>query len=110
MILRLSIFRSFEMILIRLVFFAARVVSAFVLMLILQIQWDGQTLETYLVRIGKRNSNIQAVKRIGEDAAYMFRHITSSDEKSQEKHREISSKIKAKLEKIQEEVRKNLKN
>ena len=69
------------MILFRLISFFIRVVSAFVFVLVLQIQWDGKSLEHYLVNFGKNLVAIKFLNQAGENSAKTLRHLGNRKER-----------------------------
>ena len=66
------------MFLFRLISFCLRVAGAFVLTLILQIQWDGKSMEHYLVHFGKKTLAGKALNQTGRDGVYVIRKALSS--------------------------------
>lgn len=67
------------MILFRLISFGIRVISAFVFVLILQIQWDGKPLEHYLMQFGRRFVAVKILTQAGEHNAKALRKLASGD-------------------------------
>ena len=51
----------------RLLSFAGRVFGAFVMVLALQIQWDGKTFEQYLVQFGRKFVVIKFLNQVSAD-------------------------------------------
>lgn len=84
----------------RLISFAIRVVSAFILTLILQIQWDGKTLENYLIQFGKKNTVVKALNQVGQDGIDTIRSVTSSGAKEKKQGRTISRHLEPAIQKI----------
>ena len=92
------------MFLFRFISFSIRVIVAFVLTLILQIQWDGKTLEHYLTHWGRQNSIAHTLKKVSEDGVFVIRHITSTEEKKQVQKRQISQHLKSTLKDLEKHV------
>ena len=67
-------------ILFKLISFFIRVISAFVFVLVLQIQWDGKSLEHYLVQFGKDLVAIKFLTQAGENSAKTLRSLGSKKE------------------------------
>ena len=87
----------------RLISFVIRVVSAFILTFILQIQWDGKSLESYLIRFGEKSSMVQAINQVGQDGVVTIRSLTASTPppgKDGTSGREIAGKLEPFLQKI----------
>ena len=78
------------MILFRLISFFIRVVSAFVFVLVLQIQWDGKSLEHYLVQSGKKLVVVKFLSQVGETNAKAFK---SGKKKEQRKLSQVVSPL-----------------
>lgn len=88
------------MFLLRLASFAIKVVSAFIFTLILQIQWDGKTLEHYLVHFGKRTFFIKTLNRVGQDGAKTIRSLTSFGGSKKQAARGVATYVEPKIQKI----------
>ena len=61
----------------RLLSFAARVVGSFVLVLVLQIQWDGKTAEQYFVQFGKNFFVTKFLNQVSRKNAEAARTLAS---------------------------------
>ena len=64
------------MILFRLFSFFLRLLGAFVFVFILQIRFDGKTLEERLVPFGKKFVGTRVLNQVSEDAVRTLRHVT----------------------------------
>ena len=84
----------------RLLSFAIRVVSAFILTLMLQIQWDGKTLEHYLIQFGKKTVIIKALNQVSQDGIDTIRSVTSSGTKEKKQDRTIAGHLEPTIQKI----------
>ncbi|MCY4512663.1 MAG: hypothetical protein OXB86_03125 [Bdellovibrionales bacterium] len=88
------------MFILRLVSFAIRVLSAFILTLVLQIQWDGKSLEHYLVRFGKKTFFMKTLNRVGQDGVKTIRSLTSFGESKKQTARGVANYVEPKIQKI----------
>lgn len=76
------------MILFRLLNFALRVIGSFLFVFLLQIQFAGKTLETYLTDFSKKFFVTKTLQKVSEDGTKFIKGFSSSEGK---KSREISS-------------------
>lgn len=84
------------MILFRLISFGLRVFLSFLFVFILQIRWDGKTLESYLIKSSKSFFAIKVLNQTGQDGTKTIRHISSLKNRTNAKKkikREISNKV-----------------
>ena len=72
----------------RLISFFVRVISAFVFVLVLQIQWDGKSLEHYLVQTGKNLVAVKFLNQVGETNAKALKQLGK-----QKKQRKLSQVV-----------------
>ena len=61
----------------RLLSFAGRVAGSFVLVLVLQIQWDGKTAEEYFVQFGKKFFVTKFLNQVSRNNAEAARALAS---------------------------------
>ena len=74
----------------------------------LQIQWKGKTLESYLFERANQDETVKIIKRVGKDAAYVVRHITSFGKYHKQNPRDLATEIRSSLEKEVEEIKKKI--
>ena len=79
------------MILFRFFDFAVRVFASFLFVFILQVQFDGQSLENYLTRFSESFFLTKTLDSVGEDGVKIVRSFTLTGEQKKEK-REIANK------------------
>ena len=79
-------------------------VSAFILTLILQIQWDGKSLESYLVRFGKKMVVIKALNQVSQDGVKTIRSMTFSGGPDKKPLRGVASHLEPTIQKIKNRV------
>lgn len=79
------------MILFRFFDFAVRIFVSFLFVFILQVQFDGQSLESYLTRFGENFFLTKTLDSVGEDGVKIVRNLNLSEEQQKEK-REIANK------------------
>ncbi|MBC6414962.1 MAG: hypothetical protein GDA46_01005 [Bdellovibrionales bacterium] len=75
----------------RLIHFAVKLFVSLLFVFILQIHFDGRSLESYLTGFGKNFFLTKTLNSVGEDGVKVVRMFTS-DDKVLEKKREISNK------------------
>ena len=78
------------MILFRLLGFFLRVVASFFFVFLLQIQFAGKSLESYLSDFGKRFIVTRTLQKVGEDGVKVLKNAVSSKDRK-EHLRKISS-------------------
>ena len=78
------------MILFRLLSFALRVVGSFFFVFLLQIQFSGKTLESYLNDFGKKFIVTKTLQKVSQDGTKTIKSFSSSKDKKAEL-RKISS-------------------
>ena len=78
------------MILFRLISFALRIIGSFFFVLLLQIQFDGKTLESYLNDFGQKFILTRGLQKISHDSVQRIRSLSTTDKKEKPR-REISS-------------------
>lgn len=83
------------MLLFRLLSFTLRVVGSFFFVFLLQIQFDGKTLESYLNNFGKKFVVTKTLQKVSQDSVKVIQGFSSSEEEK-EKLRQISSSKAAK--------------
>ena len=83
------------MILFRLLNFALKVVGSFFFVFLLQIQFSGKTLESYLNNFGKKFVVTKTLQKVGQDGAKVIKSLSSSED-NKERLRQISSSEAAK--------------
>ncbi len=91
------------MILFRLISFGIRLMSAFVIVFILQIKFDGKTLEYYLVKRSKVFFVTKVLNQVSEDSIKTIRGV-KTDPKAKNIQRKISSEILPKIEKWTQKI------
>ena len=64
----------------RLLSFVLRVVGSFFFVFVLQIQFDGKTLESYLNDFGKKFIVTKSLKKVSQDSVKLIRGVSSSEE------------------------------
>ena len=74
----------------RLLNFFLKIIASFIFVFILQIQWDGKTLESYLNDFGKKFFLTRGLKNVSQDGAKVLKGISSSKEK---KHQNPERKL-----------------
>ena len=80
------------MILFRLIGFALRVIGSFFFVFLLQIQFDGKTLESYLNNFGKKFIVTRSLQKVSQDGVKVIRGFSSSEKKKPEVRQISSSK------------------
>ena len=83
------------MIIFRLISFGLRVLSAFLIVFILQIPFNGKSLESYLVSAGNKFIVTKTLNRTGEDAITFVKSFKAEDLK--ENQRKVASEIVKKV-------------
>jgi len=73
------------MILFRLFDFTVRVFLSFLFVFILQVQFDGKSLESYLTHFGENFFLTKALDSVGEDGVKIVRNFTQNKEDKQSK-------------------------
>ena len=91
------------MILFRLISFGIRIITTFVFVFILQIKFDGKTLEHYLVNVGKKFIGTKVLSQVSKDHIKMIRGLESAS-KRETINRKISSEILPKLENLSRKI------
>ncbi len=91
------------MILFRLISFGIRVVSTFIFVFILQIKFDGKTLESYLVNVGKNFIGTRVLHQVSKDGIKTIRSFGSMS-KRENINRKISSEILPKIEEFTKKI------
>lgn len=84
------------MILFRLISFGLRIVTIFAIVFILQIQFDGKTLESYLVNVGKKIIVVKVLNRTSTDASLFLKSFNSKEFKKNKK--QLSRKLSSQTE------------
>lgn len=79
------------MFLFRLLSFGLRVVGSFFFVFLLQIQFDGKTLESYISNFGKSFVVTRTLHKVSEDGVKVIRSLSSSEQAQSESRRELSS-------------------
>ena len=80
------------MILFRLISFALRIIGSFFFVLLLQIQFDGKTLESYLNNFGQKFILTRGLQKISQNSAQKIRDISPPPtDKKESPRRQISS-------------------
>ena len=83
------------MLLFRLLSFAFRVVGSFFFVFLLQIQFDGKTLESYLNNFGKKFIVTKSLQKVSQDGVKIIRSFSSAPPKppkgEKSESRQISS-------------------
>ena len=88
----------------RLISFGIRLVSAFIFTLILQIQWDGKSLESYLVRFGKKMVVMKTLNQVGQDGVTTIRSLTSSGGPEKKQLRDVANHLEPTIQKIKSKL------
>lgn len=78
------------MIIFRLISFAMRIIASFVFVFILQIQFAGKSLESYLNNFGSKFIVTKALKKASKDGSKLIKELSFSD-KQQNQIRKLSS-------------------
>lgn len=91
------------MIIFRLISFGIRIVSTFVIVFLLQIQFDGRPLETYLVQAGHRFMGTQVLNHASHDVTQTLRSLTSENKKN-EVTRRLSDEVLPVLDDLQKRI------
>ena len=92
------------MFLFRLISFGIRIVGAFIFTLILQIQWDGKSLESYLVRFGKKMVVTKTLNQVSRDGVTTIRSLTSSDKSKKKQLRDVANHLEPTIQKIKNKI------
>ena len=83
------------MTLFRLMGFALRIIGSFFFVFLLQIQFDGKTLESYLNNFGKKFIVTKSLQKVSQNGVQVIRSFSSDDTEkklSQKKRQPASSK------------------
>lgn len=79
------------MLIFRLLSFALRIVGSFFFVFLLQIQFDGKTLESYLNDFGRKFIVTRTLKKVSQDGASAIRSFSPSSQKKIEAREPSSS-------------------
>ncbi len=72
--------------------FALRVIASFFFVFLLQIQFDGKTLESYLNDFGKKFIVTQSLQKVSQDGVKAIRSFSSSEKNDKsESQRQLAS-------------------
>ncbi len=69
------------MILFRLISFVLRIVFSFFFVFLLQIQFNGKTLESYLNDFGRKFIVTRTLKKVSQESAKAIKQISPSEKK-----------------------------
>ncbi|MGI9549049.1 MAG: hypothetical protein ACR2M7_03600 [Bdellovibrionales bacterium] len=104
------------MFLFRLISFGLKLISTFLVVFILQIKFDGKTLEDYLVHAGKDYLGTKLLHQVSADSVKIIRNRKNFPSQKKAIHRDVSSAIlprvedfKKRLELFPKEKKKELK-
>ena len=81
------------MILFRLFDFLVRVFVSFLFVFILQVQFDGQSLENYLTHFSKDFFVTKTLNSVGEDGVKIVRNLNLSKEQQKTKRKIANEKV-----------------
>lgn len=80
------------MMLFRLIGFSLRVIGSFFFVFLLQIQFNGKTLESYLNNFGKKFIVTRSLQKVSQDGVKVIKGFSSSEDKKLENRQVAGSK------------------
>jgi len=92
------------MILFRLFDFVVRVFASFFFVFLLQVQFDGQTLESYLTSFGKNFFLTKTLNAVGKDGVKMAKNFNLSKEEKEKKREIANEKVLQTFEKLSKRI------
>lgn len=93
------------MVLFRLIDFGVRVIASFVFVFLLQIQFDGKTLEHYLNNFGKKFFVTKVLNSVSEDGVTAIRRHRPKDKQDTEQRKLANEKTIKQIKEFSERIK-----